>query len=219
VIVFRTLSLVLLSLFLHTGTPTEVTLETAQTVTLAWDANPVADNVTGYKVHFGTATGSYTTHVDVSNVTQWTTPVLQPATYFFVVTAYNATAESDFSAEVNTGVTAPPDDCSPPLGAHSVSVFITKMENTTGSVGSQARLNFQLSSPNSPIVNLTMKLNGNQVDTPMQGSNLNKTGGMWFTTPLQAGTYNVTLTASNLAGCSTVASKDALGKLLTVTVK
>lgn len=109
--------------------------------------------------------------------------------------------------------------CTPPLGAQAISVFITQLENTSGSVGSQARLDFQLGSPGSPITSLTVNVNGVAVDAPVTGANLNKTGGIWFTTPSVAGTYPVTLTAANAAGCSTTASKDALGNLLQVTVK
>jgi hypothetical protein len=39
----------------------------AAQVTLAWDANTELD-LAGYKVHYGTASGSYTTSVDVDNV-------------------------------------------------------------------------------------------------------------------------------------------------------
>ncbi|HSN24149.1 MAG TPA: hypothetical protein VLS45_08295, partial [Methylomicrobium sp.] len=40
----------------------------AEQVTLAWDANTESD-LAGYKVHYGTASGSYTTVVDVHKVT------------------------------------------------------------------------------------------------------------------------------------------------------
>ena len=40
----------------------------AEQVTLAWDANTESD-LAGYRVHYGTASGSYTTSVDVHKVT------------------------------------------------------------------------------------------------------------------------------------------------------
>ena len=40
----------------------------AQSVTLAWDANPESD-ISGYQVEYGTVSGSPTTTVDVGNVT------------------------------------------------------------------------------------------------------------------------------------------------------
>ncbi len=156
--------------------------------------------------------------MDVGLVTQWTSAILPAGSYYFVVTAYDGVdPESGPSNEVFTTI-GQGDPCAPPLGATAVSIFITQLENTTGNVGSQARLNFQLASP-APITSLTVAVNGTTVDTPVTGTNLNKTGGIWFTTPSTAGTFPVTLTALNSSGCSTVAAKDALGNPLTVTVK
>jgi hypothetical protein len=187
------------------------------TVTLAWDANPQADGVTGYRVWYGTASGEELTVVDAGNVLTWTSASLTPATYYFVVTAYTPDVESLPSPEVWTTV-GQGDPCAPPLGATAVSIFITKLEDTTGNVGSQARLNFQLGSPGAPITSLTVSVNG-VTQTPNAGTNLNNIGGIWFTTPATAGTFPVTLTALNSSGCSTTAAKDALGNPLTVTVK
>ncbi len=197
--------------------PFVVQLTQPQTVTLAWDAN-TDGKTTGYHVHFGTSTGNYPNVVDAGNVTQWTSAVLPSGAYYFVVTAYDGIdPESGPSNEVWTTI-GQGDPCVPPLGATAVSIFITKLEDTTGNIGSQARLNFQLGSPGAPITSLTVSVNGvNQ--TPNAGTNLNNIGGIWFTTPATAGTFPVTLTATNSSGCSTTASKDALGNLLTVTVK
>ena len=64
----------------------------AEQVTLAWDANTEAD-LAGYKVHYGTASGSYTTIVDVHNViTATVTGLAAGQAYYFVVTAYKAMA-------------------------------------------------------------------------------------------------------------------------------
>jgi len=193
-----------------------VVLQAPQTVQLAWDASP--DPVSGYKVHYGTVEGTFSSHLDVGNVTGWTSQTLPAGTYFFVVSAYNAAGESGFSGEVSA-VLGQPDPCALPLGATAVSVFITKLEATTVNVGSQARLNFQLGSPASPITSLTVKIDGAVLDRALVGADLTRTGGIWFTTPSTAGTYHVTLTATNAAGCSTIASKNALGDLLTIAVK
>jgi hypothetical protein len=72
------------------------------TLTVAWDANPASDNVTGYRVHYGTAPGTYTQHVDVGNAVSTNFTLADGPTYYFVVTAYSATAESGPSAEVST---------------------------------------------------------------------------------------------------------------------
>lgn len=77
-------------------------------VTLAWDANPPAEKVTGYVVHHGPQSRAYTQSVDVGNVTQTTVDV--PAGTFLAVTAYNAAGlSSDYSDEVQApAVPTPP---------------------------------------------------------------------------------------------------------------
>jgi hypothetical protein len=72
----------------------------ASDVTLAWDANTETD-LKGYKVYYGSASGSYSETIDVGNVTTYTVPNLEVGIYFFAVTAYNASGlESGFSNEV-----------------------------------------------------------------------------------------------------------------------
>jgi hypothetical protein len=75
----------------------------AYSLTLAWDSDPSSDGVTGYRVYFGTTSGNYTSSVDVGNVTTGVISNLAGGvTYFFVVTAYNASGlESTPSAEVS----------------------------------------------------------------------------------------------------------------------
>ena len=71
-------------------------------VILGWDPNTEAD-LAGYKVYVGTASGVYTTTIDVGKVTTYTVTGLQPGnTYYFVVTAYNLSGfESGYSNEVS----------------------------------------------------------------------------------------------------------------------
>src|SRR5512137_2981945 len=81
----------------------------AWTVTVAWDANPPAESVTGYVVHYGavsraeTGFTAYQSEVDVGNVTQWSLDLPNPsATYYVAVTAYNQFGlRSDYSAELS----------------------------------------------------------------------------------------------------------------------
>lgn len=75
---------------------------TAANVSLAWDANLESD-IVGYKVYFGTSSGSYSDAVDIGNRTSHTIPNLLPGrTYFLALAAYNtAGLESDLSAEVS----------------------------------------------------------------------------------------------------------------------
>src|SRR5262245_34877610 len=61
-------------------------------VTLAWDASTDASTV-GYRLHYGTSSGTYTSTVDVGNVTTATVSTLQAGTtYFFAATAYDASS-------------------------------------------------------------------------------------------------------------------------------
>ena len=79
----------------------------AEQVTLAWDANTETD-LAGYKVHYGTASGRYTTSVDVHKVTTASIGTLTAGqTYYFVVTAYDVSGnESGYSNQVSYSVAA-----------------------------------------------------------------------------------------------------------------
>ena len=73
-------------------------------IKLAWDPN-TESSLSGYKVHYGSASGLYTTTVDVGNVTSYTLNVTQSGTYYIAVTAYdNLQNESDYSNEVSTTI-------------------------------------------------------------------------------------------------------------------
>src|SRR5437899_1873245 len=69
----------------------------AGNVTLGWDRNP-AQNITGYIVYYGTASGFYTAAIDVgNNTTQTISGLVEGKVYYFVVSAYNsARLESNF---------------------------------------------------------------------------------------------------------------------------
>jgi hypothetical protein len=65
--------------------------------TLAWKAQ--TDN-TGFKVHYGTASHSYTTVTDVGNTTaHQATNLVDGQTYYFALTAYSDGGESGYSSE------------------------------------------------------------------------------------------------------------------------
>jgi hypothetical protein len=78
----------------------------AAQVTLAWDAS-TSSNVTGYKLHYGTTSGSYTYNVDAGNATSYTLSALSTGvTYYFAATAYDSSGdESAYSNEVAYTVT------------------------------------------------------------------------------------------------------------------
>jgi len=91
-----------------------------ETVTLAWDANSEPD-LMGYTISYGTASGNYTSNIDVANTTQYTTPDLQGGvTYYFAVKAYNeAGSESGYSNEVAHTVASPTPNEAPQADAGS----------------------------------------------------------------------------------------------------
>ena len=82
---------------------------TSLTATLNW--SPVTTNIdgsqltelAGYRVHYGTASGNYTTTVDIADPTAANAVIsnLQAnTTYYFVVTAYDTSGnQSEFSNE------------------------------------------------------------------------------------------------------------------------
>lgn len=85
----------------------------AWAVNLAWEAS-TSPEVTGYRLHHGTTSGTYTTSIDVGNVLTATIPDAQLApagtTNYIAATAYSPDAESGYSNEViYTGAQAPQD--------------------------------------------------------------------------------------------------------------
>ena len=82
------------------------TLPGSSSVALAWNTSPSL-GVTGYRVHYGAASGSYTNSVVVGNLTTGTVSGLAGGvTYFFAVAAYNASGpESDLSNSFSYAVT------------------------------------------------------------------------------------------------------------------
>lgn len=75
----------------------------APVLSFAWDASP-SPEVTGYKLYYGSASGTYTNALNVGNqlAGSITNP---PATVFVAATAYDASgSESDFSNEVRASL-------------------------------------------------------------------------------------------------------------------
>lgn len=79
------------------------------TFTLAWDPNSEPD-LAGYKLYYGTSSGSYQQSINVGNLTQYSLSNLQDGvTYYFAVTAYDTEGnESGYSNEVSARENLPP---------------------------------------------------------------------------------------------------------------
>jgi hypothetical protein len=88
----RSLCLVVPLLFLF------VSSASAVVINLAWDPG---DDASGYKIHYGKTSGTYTKHVNVGNTTSY--PLDLPmGKWYIALTAYDAYGnESDFSDEVS----------------------------------------------------------------------------------------------------------------------
>ena len=98
----------------------------AAQATLAWDPNTESD-LAGYRVHYGTASGSYTVHTDVHNVTTYTvTGLTVGQTYYFAATAYDTSGnESGYSNPVSyavPGTNGAPTTPATPTGVSSALV-------------------------------------------------------------------------------------------------
>lgn len=89
------------------------TTETDVSVTMAWDANPEPD-VIGYRLYYGTVSGTYPNILDAGSSTTLTIAPIAPGTYYMIVTAYNtAGLESLPSAELQVVVDSAADTQSP----------------------------------------------------------------------------------------------------------
>lgn len=167
-----------------------------QSVTLAWDSNPESD-IGGYIVYYGCASRNYTNAVNVGNVTTNTVRgLVDGATYFFAVTAYNTNGlESDFSDEVSYSSAG---GNLPPLVSAGPDVNVTwpgvaRLYGTATDDGN----------PNPPAVMATTwsKVSGPGIVTFANASSTNTTA-----TFSAVGTYVLRLTASDaqLSGSDTL---------------
>jgi hypothetical protein len=107
----------------------------AAQATLAWNPNTESD-LAGYRVHYGTASGSYTVHIDVHNVTTYNvTGLTAGQTYYFAATAYDTSGnESAYSNSVSYAVPAAngaPATPATPTGASSAIVNAAITFNTS----------------------------------------------------------------------------------------
>src|SRR5213594_2391705 len=114
-------------------------LSSAAQVTLAWDPNTETD-LAGYKLYYGTSSGSYPSSVDVGNLTSYTlSGLLEGRTYYFAATAYDLNVnESGFSNEVSKAiadVTPPTVSITAPAAGATVLGTMTVSASATDNVG------------------------------------------------------------------------------------
>ena len=111
-------------------------VSSAASLHLGWNANTEAD-LSGYKVYYGTSSGSYGAPINVGNVTDYLlTGLTEGVTYYISITAYDtANNESEKATEI-TGV--PPDTQSPTISITSPtsSATYTTTNNTITLSGS-----------------------------------------------------------------------------------
>lgn len=88
----------------------------AASLKISWNANTDSD-LSGYKVYYGTTSGTYATTVNVGNATTYTIPSLSTGkTYYAAITAYDTSAnESVKSSEVSAYIPVP--DTTAPTGS------------------------------------------------------------------------------------------------------
>lgn len=109
----------------------------AESVSLTWNPNTELD-LAGYKLHYGTASNSYSVHIDVHNVTTYTvTGLAAGQTYYFAATAYDTAGnESGYSNQVSHTIPAlngPPTTPAIPSGASGALVNTTVAFSTSAS--------------------------------------------------------------------------------------
>jgi hypothetical protein len=94
--------ILLVALIYNPGKTQGQTLPSSYHVSLAWDAH-IDPTVTGYRVHYGTASGNYTSSIAVGSLrTVKIQGLLKDIVYFFALTALNSSGlESAFSNQVS----------------------------------------------------------------------------------------------------------------------
>ncbi len=113
----------------------------AGSVNLAWDPVPSA-SVAGYIVHYGPSAGTYTSTVDVGNVTTRTvSSLVEGSKYYFAVAAYDASrVESPLSNEVSATVpfAAPAASFTASTTSGTAPLALNFINTSTGTITSYA---------------------------------------------------------------------------------
>src|SRR5437899_10243933 len=158
----------------------------AAQVTLAWDPNTEPD-LAGYKLYYGTSSGTYQFSVDVGNLTNYTrSGLLEGRIYYFAATAYNSSLdESGFSNEASKAIAdvAPPTvSITAPAAGATVLGTMTVSASATDNVG---------------IVGVQFKLDGVNLGAE---DTTNSYSISWNSTLAANGTHTLTAVARDAAG-------------------
>jgi len=125
----------------------------AAPVTATWNSNPESD-IAGYILSYGTQSGTYSSSIDVGNLTTWPLNLTAGQRYYFVVQAYNTgTQVGARSAEVFADIVAGPAPAiasvSPASGAVGTSVTISGANFGSTRAASTVRFNGTVATPTS----------------------------------------------------------------------
>lgn len=157
-------------------------------VSLEWDATP---NTQGYRLLLDGAKAA-------EGPTTSATVTVPGGVHVATVRAFNIFGESPDSAPLSFQVG---DPCAVPLGNRAVSIFPGALHKTgSKGAGSLAWLEMQVASPNSPITRVAVRTQGQ--DLRAISGDVAGSGSIWFTIPATAGSYPLTVLATNQAGCS-----------------
>lgn len=172
----------------------------------AWDANTDAYTV-GYILKYGTASGQYDNQIIIPGINTTSIPVpnlVIGVKYYFVLTAYNSDNQQG-PATNETSHTVVDTKCAYPLGMNAINIFPTRLVKTgSGNAGSLSEIYFVVSSPNSPIIYLSIRANGIDIPDSIMGptippASLKPTLGSRFTVPPISVVYSIY--AANAYGC------------------
>ena len=156
----------------------------AASFTLAWDPNQEPD-LAGYKLYYGTSSGSYQHSLDVGNVTQYTLGGLRDGvTYYFAATAYDTAGnESGYSNEVSARSNLPP-------------VASATASPTSGHLPLEVRFQGSASDQDGSIVSYAWDFGDSAASTAQNPSHVYSS----------AGTYTARLTVTDNDGATASAS-------------
>ncbi len=104
-------------------------------VTLAWDAS--SGSVAGYKVHYGTSSGVYSSNINVTNTTATIANLVDGSTYYFAIKAYDSAGnESGFSNEASRTIAfaVPSASFSANITSGVAPLTVTFANSSTGNV-------------------------------------------------------------------------------------